>query len=92
MKIKKGYHGCSDGGCVFGHPGGMHTNGGCHCIRLKMIPDERVRLRKAIKSLLDERDNLAATVKNMLEWHADCHCHSCKFARNEHIDSEWRAC
>lgn len=27
-----GYPGCSDGGCVFGHPGGMHTNGGCHCL------------------------------------------------------------
>ena len=20
---------CSDGFCIFGHPGGMHTNGGC---------------------------------------------------------------
>lgn len=20
---------CADGGCIFGHPGGMHTNGGC---------------------------------------------------------------
>ncbi len=25
--------GCSDGGCVFGHPGGMQTNGGCQCIK-----------------------------------------------------------
>ena len=24
---------CSDGGCVFGHPGGMHTNGGCQHIK-----------------------------------------------------------
>lgn len=24
--------GCGDGGCVFGHPGGQHTNGGCRCI------------------------------------------------------------
>lgn len=24
--------GCSDGSCVFGHPGGMCTNGGCHCL------------------------------------------------------------
>lgn len=23
--------GCSDGGCIFGHIGGMHTNGGCRC-------------------------------------------------------------
>ena len=25
--------GCTDGGCVFGHAGGMHTNGGCACIK-----------------------------------------------------------
>jgi len=25
--------GCSDGGCVFGPPGGMHTNGGCECLK-----------------------------------------------------------
>jgi hypothetical protein len=24
--------GCGDGGCVFGHLGGQHTNGGCRCI------------------------------------------------------------
>jgi hypothetical protein len=24
--------GCGDGGCIFGHLGGMHTNGGCRCI------------------------------------------------------------
>lgn len=27
------YVGCTDGGCVFGHPAGsMHTNGGCKCL------------------------------------------------------------
>lgn len=25
--------GCTDGGCVFGHAGGMHTNGGCACLK-----------------------------------------------------------
>lgn len=25
--------GCSDGGCIYGHPGGMHTNGGCGCVK-----------------------------------------------------------
>jgi len=25
-------YGCSDGGCIYGHPGGMHTNGGCRCL------------------------------------------------------------
>lgn len=24
---------CSDGDCMLGHPGGMHTNGGCRCGR-----------------------------------------------------------
>ena len=24
--------GCGDGYCVYGHPGGQHTNGGCRCI------------------------------------------------------------
>jgi hypothetical protein len=24
--------GCGDGGCIFGHHGGMHTNGGCCCV------------------------------------------------------------
>jgi len=24
---------CSDGNCMLGHPGGMHTNGGCRCGR-----------------------------------------------------------
>lgn len=32
----KVYHGCGDGGCIFGHPGGMHTNGGCKCMREMM--------------------------------------------------------
>lgn len=25
--------GCSDAFCVFGHPGGMATNGGCQCLK-----------------------------------------------------------
>lgn len=25
--------GCTDGSCVFGYAGGMHTNGGCQCHR-----------------------------------------------------------
>ena len=25
--------GCTDGGCIYGHPGGMHTNGGCNCLK-----------------------------------------------------------
>lgn len=33
--------GCGDGSCVFGYRGGMHTNGGCECMRGDR---ERVRL------------------------------------------------
>lgn len=50
---------CSDGGCIFGHPGGMATNGGC-------IPTMsearnwtlagRCALRDRIKALAAERD------------------------------------
>ena len=25
--------GCHDGGCIFGHLGGMQTNGGCQCLK-----------------------------------------------------------
>ncbi len=31
--MSRAYVGCSDGSCVFVHPGGMHTNGGCKCLR-----------------------------------------------------------
>ena len=25
--------GCWDGSCIYGHPGGMQTNGGCGCLK-----------------------------------------------------------
>lgn len=25
--------GCLDGSCLYGHPGGMQTNGGCQCLK-----------------------------------------------------------
>jgi len=37
---------CSDAGCVFGHPGGMATNGGCHCLERVIGPYLRARLYK----------------------------------------------
>ena len=50
--------GCSDHGCVFRvetpGPRGMGTNGGCRCIpQGRTLPDDRVRLRKAIRALAD---------------------------------------
>lgn len=28
---------CLDGGCIFGHPGGMHTNGGCQHTKCDLL-------------------------------------------------------
>ena len=56
MEHIKKYPGCGDGSCVSGHPGGMHTNGGCKCLKLKMLPEERIYLRKQIKTLLEDRN------------------------------------
>lgn len=33
--------GCTDGGCAFGHPGGMHTNGGCMCLKSRDVTELR---------------------------------------------------
>lgn len=33
MSIVAGVDGCSDHGCIWGHPGGMGTNGGCNCLK-----------------------------------------------------------
>ena len=57
------YLGCSDGSCVFGHPGGMHTNGGCHCVPSlsvfhTMSADERIELRNKIKKLAQQNKEL----------------------------------
>jgi hypothetical protein len=46
--------GCSDGGCVFGHPGGMHTNGGCHCARPNATTIEAAQVRAGIRALREE--------------------------------------
>lgn len=42
------YYGCGDSSCVFGPPGGMHTNGGCQCLQPRMTPGERARVRQGI--------------------------------------------
>lgn len=44
------YQGCTDGGCIFGHPGGMHTNGGCHCLpNMRLLTyDEYHAIRRKI--------------------------------------------
>lgn len=54
----EGLVGCTDHGCLFGHPGGMGTNGGCECVkelrptwlRLKVMKNVRL-LRAEIRRL-----------------------------------------
>jgi hypothetical protein len=47
--------GCMDGGCVFGHPGGMQTNGGCQCLK-----ESDILLRRNLRMLSDVARTLAA--------------------------------
>lgn len=46
--------GCSDRVCIFGHPGGMHTNGGCKCQLNAIKKEQAVLLLQAI--LVDEHE------------------------------------
>jgi len=48
--------GCHDGSCVFGHPGGMTTNGGCQCLKEQNIH----MLRRVILQLSSVAVTLAA--------------------------------
>jgi hypothetical protein len=48
--------GCSDGGCVFGDTGGMHTNGGCECLQER----SPVQLRRQLMALSQVARTLAA--------------------------------
>ncbi len=38
--------GCCDGGCIFGHPGGMQTNGGCQCLGTRDPRELQVNLMR----------------------------------------------
>ncbi len=43
--------GCSDHGCLIRPPGGMGTNGGCHCLTDIQDPDTRVHIRRVLMLL-----------------------------------------
>lgn len=49
--------GCTDGGCVFGTLGGMHTNGGCQCLR-----EDKVMMRRQLLALSQVAKTLAAVL------------------------------
>lgn len=49
-----GMIGCATNLCVFGHPGGMATNGPCHCLDLIRPQSERLRITRNIQLLRQE--------------------------------------
>lgn len=64
MKLNiEGIKGCTDHGCIFGHPGGMGTNGGCHCLEMRPTA-ERLRIERNVRLLIraiqDLRNDLTA--------------------------------
>lgn len=101
MKVHNGalvmllpWPGCTDGSCAFGHPGGMHTNGGCKCVaslsEMKhWTPSERIALRDKIKALAASRSALLSEVRRLreagervrraFEAHAECREPECNY-------------
>ena len=59
---------CSDGNCEFGHPGGMHTNGGCHCMGTSRSPPVPWgEARRSIRLALKERKDLIVENRRLKE-------------------------
>lgn len=67
--------GCTDGGCIFGHPGGMRTNGGCACLKT-MATSSRLRVQRNIMLLRQEIQNLRN--ENEIKAHALQHISTCE--------------
>jgi hypothetical protein len=68
VKPVPGAVGCSDGGCIFGHPGGMHTNGGCNCLRAIPTKD-RIKIVRNIMAMwhhIDDQTARYARLKTIL--------------------------
>jgi hypothetical protein len=56
-------HGCHDGDCIFGSPKGMHTNGGCKCLRyLDEDAEKRRKISDDIRAIVKERDRLRGLI------------------------------
>lgn len=74
------YVGCTDGGCVFGHPGGMYTNGGCKCLdELRELYGADAdglyaRVRSALLRLRMRLERAEAGVKAVTGWIAVMGC------------------
>ena len=52
--------GCSDNGCIFGHPDAPGTNGGCECLK----ETHPVQLRRSILMLQSVARTLAALISD----------------------------
>lgn len=90
--------GCTDGGCIFGHPGGMHTNGGCGCVKELSRIGERGRqmirnireLRKEIRKLQERTDDMRHAVGHALMCTDTKLCDACGVLLNEALDDDDR--
>jgi len=57
---ERGLSCCSDGACIFGHDGGMRTNGGCQGLKARDVAE----LRRSLTALRSIALDLAARVIN----------------------------
>lgn len=66
----EGVEACSNHGCVFGHPGGMGTNGQCHCLDIRP-PEDRIRATRNVlalrAALTAERERAARCCNSVVE-------------------------
>ena len=63
MSDKKEWTGCSSGGCIFGEPGGMHTNSTCNC-----LDDLTSKKRLAVNLLLARLNHQISKQQRMIDW------------------------
>jgi hypothetical protein len=57
---ERGLECCHNGACIYGHPGGMQTNGGCQAMRERDV----ATLRRHVQALRSIAIELAARVIN----------------------------
>ena len=57
---------CTDHGCIYGHPGGMGTNGGCKCL-YELPLDKRRRAEQNIRALRAQLTARDAEVERLNE-------------------------
>ena|GEM_PF-2372040 len=55
--------GCTDGGCVISPPKGMHTNGGCRCVRNSMKMQRAMFAAKGLRDAIDAARAASSTAE-----------------------------